>query len=268
MKLSFSTLGCPRWDMGEIVATAKDLSYDGVELRGVQNELRLTRHKSFQRDTILGTREAFASRSLAIPCLTSGCVISDPDAAEENRGEIKRYVDMARALGAPNVRVMGDAYAGPAGNVDDYLVEEMLRELGEYANAQGIVLLVETNGAYADTNRLAKLLQSVNSPAVAALWDINHPYRYFGEPPEATAHNLGPAIRHVHLKDSAMAGGRLVYRLMGQGDLPVEKAVGLLNDAGYQGFYSLEWLKRFDLTLEEPGIAFSQYVDYMCALGR
>ena len=56
MKLSFSTLGCPRWDMKEIVATAKDLGYDGVELRGVQSELRLTRHNAFLPENIMATR--------------------------------------------------------------------------------------------------------------------------------------------------------------------------------------------------------------------
>lgn len=263
MKLSFSTLGCPRWDMKEIVATAKDLGYDGVELRGVQSELQLTRHKAFLPENIKPTRGLFASLSLAIPCITSGCVVSDPSTAKENCAEIKCYVDMAGELDAPYVRVMGDAYAGPSGNVDDYLVESQLSELGEYAKERGVTLLVETNGAYADTNRLAKLLQSVNSPAVKTLWDINHPYRYFGEPPEATVGNIGPMIRHVHMKDSIVSGGRIIYRLMGQGDLPILKSVALLFEAGFDGFYSLEWLKRFDLTLEDPGIAFVQYIAYM-----
>lgn len=35
MKLSFSTLGCPRWTLKEIVATAKDLGFGGVEIRGI-----------------------------------------------------------------------------------------------------------------------------------------------------------------------------------------------------------------------------------------
>ena len=37
MKLSFSTLGCPRMSFGDIQAIAKDLSYDGIEIRGVMH---------------------------------------------------------------------------------------------------------------------------------------------------------------------------------------------------------------------------------------
>ena len=33
MKLSFSTLGCPRMSFGDILAIAKDLSYDGIEIQ-------------------------------------------------------------------------------------------------------------------------------------------------------------------------------------------------------------------------------------------
>ena len=35
---------------------------------------------------------------------------------------------------------------------------------------------------------------------------------------------------------------------------------------GYRGFYSLEWVKRWDLSLEEPGIAFAHYKQFMDAL--
>ena len=45
--------------------------------------------------------------------------------------------------------------------------------------------------------------------------------------------------------------------------LPILKSIELLNNKGFDGFYSLEWLKRFDLTLEDPGIAFVQYITYM-----
>lgn len=39
MKICFSTLGCPDWSWEEILAAAKDLGYDGIELRGLGNEI-------------------------------------------------------------------------------------------------------------------------------------------------------------------------------------------------------------------------------------
>ena len=35
MKLSFATLGCPKWTLEQIAANAKAMGFDGVELRGV-----------------------------------------------------------------------------------------------------------------------------------------------------------------------------------------------------------------------------------------
>ena len=37
MKLCFSTLGCPEWSFSDIISTACDMGYDGIEIRGVGN---------------------------------------------------------------------------------------------------------------------------------------------------------------------------------------------------------------------------------------
>ena len=46
-------------------------------------------------------------------------------------------------------------------------VASVLKELAAMAEGAGVTLLVETNGVYADTARLAALLDQVSSPAVA-----------------------------------------------------------------------------------------------------
>ena len=38
MKLAFSTLGCPDWSWEEILATAKDMGFDAVEILGIAKE--------------------------------------------------------------------------------------------------------------------------------------------------------------------------------------------------------------------------------------
>ena len=39
MKFAFSTLGCPDWNFNEMISTAKDLNLDGIEIRGIENEV-------------------------------------------------------------------------------------------------------------------------------------------------------------------------------------------------------------------------------------
>jgi len=267
MKLSFSTVGCPRWSWKNIVATAHDLGYDGVEVRGVGKDISVPSVPEFGEARLEGTLEELSKMRLSVPCLASDCCLHEASRREVTAREVRAYIDLARRLSAPYVRVMGDAAVPqPTGSVDAGLVRDVAAELGEYALSRGVTLLIETNGAWADSEKLAKLLSEIGSPAVRALWDINHPHTFFHEPPEATYGNLKPYLCHVHIKDAAIEEGRVRYAMMGYGQLPIERMVGLLKEGGYQGFYSLEWVKRWDITLEEPGIVFAHYVNYMRAL--
>ena len=101
----------------------------------------------------------------------------------------------------------------------------------------GVTLLIETNGVYADTSRLRKLLEQLSSDAVAALWDMHHPYRFMGEQPEETVQNLGAYIKYVHVKDSVMQDGQVQYRMMGEGDLPIREMMRALQSICYEDVY-------------------------------
>ena len=130
-----------------------------------------------------------------------------------------------------------------------------------------MTLLVETNGAYADTKKLRALLEQVSSSYVGALWDINHPVRFFGETVEQTYENIGPHLKYVHLKDSvALPDGSVQYRMLTKGDLPVREMIGLLREKGYAGYLSLEWVKRWNRDLEDAGIVFAHYINKMKTL--
>jgi fatty-acyl-CoA synthase len=110
---------------------------------------------------------------------------------------------------------------------------------------------------------MLRLLDKVSDPDVAVLWDVHHPFRYMAESVEKTYGALKDYIAFVHLKDSVMQNGKVRYKMLGRGDIPVRTAVGLLKDNGYQGFVSLEWVKRWCADLEEPGVVFSHFANYM-----
>jgi len=266
VKLSFSTLGCPEWYWSNIVSAAKDLGFQGVEVRGVLNQIHVPLVRQFSEQEYEETLSELDRLQLGIPCFTSSCELDAHANHEKMLISGREYIDVAVRMKVPYIRLLGDREPAPAGEVDEGLVKESLLELAEYADGSDVTLLVETNGWFADTERLAKLLQAVKRPNVAALWDIHHPYRFMGEPPKATVQNLDAQIRHAHVKDSIESDGKVRYMMMGQGDVPVREAVGALEDIGYEGFYSLEWVKRWDLTLEAPGIAFAQYAQYMRTL--
>ena len=264
MKIAFSTLSCPRWSFGEITAAAHDLQYNGIEIRGVGADISVPSVPEFGQDQLSNTVKRLHSLSLSIPCLDSDCLIYQQDNFSRTQQEVKAYVDLAERLSSPYVRVFAaPPVPQPMGVIDEALIREHAQELAKYAASAGITLLFETHGVWADSKKLARLVSAIASPHIGILWDIHHPYRFMGESPEETFDNIRPFLKHVHLKDSLWEGERIRYKMVGQGDLPLSKFVHLLRDSGYEGFYSLEWVKRWDTTLEEPGIVLAQFPNYI-----
>ena len=185
------------------------------------------------------------------------------DKLEDNCREIIQYIELAAKLGTPYIRILADDDIKPQDDVDDELIINALKRLIPFAEEKGVTLLVETNGVYCDTARLTNLLNHIASDNVAALWDMHHPYRYGGETPGQTVKNLGAYIKHVHVKDSVMVNGNTEYRMMGEGDLPIDEMMLALSSIKFKGYVSLEWVKRWAPGLEDAGIIFPHFANFM-----
>ncbi|HPJ03849.1 MAG TPA: sugar phosphate isomerase/epimerase family protein [Candidatus Limiplasma sp.] len=264
MKISFSTLGCPHWSWREITSAAVDLNYQGIEMRGIGTDISVPVIPVFSENNIDHTISELKRMNLVIPCLDSDCCIHLSDSEAPVDIEVEAYLKLAKKLSTPYVRIMAAApVPKPVGTVDEGYVREHAAKLGGIAEQYGVTLLIETNGVWSDTEKLARLLEAIDSKFVKALWDVHHPYRFKGESPQVTAGNLRPWLCHTHFKDSQKTADGYRYALPGFGDVPLEGAVHALDAIGYDGFYSLEWVKRWDTTLEEPGIVFAHYANYM-----
>ena len=263
MKIAFSTLACPNSEWSDICSMAKDIGFDGIEVRGVGADLLAMRAKPFTEREIPHTMKALNAMRLTIPCFSSNCCLKFADRIEENKREITEYIYLAAKTNTPYIRVLADLDAFPNGEVDDELIIAQMQALAHIAAEKGVTLLIETNGVYADTARLRNVLQRIKSDAVAALWDTHHPYRVYNEAPETTVQNLGAYIKHVHVKDSVMQDGKPVYRLMGEGDIPFDEMMQGLRSINYEGYISLEWVKRWLSDMEDAGIAIPHFAHYM-----
>ena len=263
MKLAFSTLGCPDFSWSDIYSMAKDFGFDGIEMRGLGNDIFSVRAQPFRADQIDKTIANLKRMRLEIPCLSTGCVLKDADCWQQTKAEIEEYIRLAEKLGAKYIRLLGDRNADIEGEVDDEIVLAALKDIVPYAEAHGVILLVETNGVYSDTARLRDLLARVESDNVAALWDMHHPYRFANEKPETTIQNLGVYIKHIHIKDSVMVDGKVKYKIMGEGDIPIESMIRALRSVNYEGYISLEWVKNTAPELQSAGIVFPHFANYM-----
>ena len=263
MKISFSTIACPDYSWVDIYSMAKDLGFDGIEIRGMGDDFAAYKAMPFTEANRPKTMAKLKALNIEIPCLSSGCCLKFKEKEAETIAELTEYCKLAQQINAPYIRVLADLEATPNGEVDDAYVAEQLKKLAPIAAQYDVTLLVETNGVYSDTHRLRALLDSVNSHKIAALWDMHHPYRFAGESPEQTVANLGELIKYVHIKDSVMENGKVVYKMMGEGDLPIQKMIEALQSIQYTGYVSLEWVKLWMPNLLDAGVVFPQYAEFM-----
>ena len=264
MKTAFSTLGCPDWNWDVILATAKDMGFNGIEIRGIANEIYAPKIPEFQPRRITDSAARLNKMNIEISCLTSACYLYDKQTGDRMIAEGKEYIDLAEELNVPFVRVLGDKDPQPGKDIDDGYVASSLKKMCSYAKGRGVTVLIETNGVFGDSRRMLKLLELVDDDSLGVLWDVHHPYRYFSESPEFTWSLLGDRIKYLHVKDSVMQpDGKIKYKMMGYGDVPLEETAALLQSSGYDGYVTLEWVKRWYSELEEPGVVFMQFKSYM-----
>lgn len=272
MKLAFSTLSCPEWSFAQILDAAKQYGYEGIEFRGIMDEVDLVNVPEFSPARIAETRQRLADAGVRAACMSSSVSVVAMTAAEVDRHtavtHARRYIELAKAVGAPLVRLFcGDVPTSLQRGEALDRAADTLRRIGEYAAECGVVAVVETHDNFTRTDQLMELIQLANHPAVQVLWDIHHPYRMEGETVEHSMRYLGNHVRHTHVKDSVvnMESEGYTYVLTGKGDIPILEAMRALKQAGYDGYLSLEWEKRWIPELPGPEVALPQYAEQMRA---
>ncbi len=261
MKYGFSTLGCPGWSWSDVFSTAKDLGFSGVEIRGLEQTMYAPEIAEFSPANIDKTKKYLESHNLVIPMLTSGACLAQEAKAKDAFVEACAYVNLANTLGVKYIRVMGTGEPQESeGNFE--LGAKLYACLCEYAAVYGVTPLIETNGYLSKSENILDFIKD-SGENCGILWDLHHTVRYGGESPEYTTRMLFDKIKHVHVKDSLIENGKVKYCMMGYGEIPVKEAISFLDKICYNGFVSLEWVKRWNPDLQEPGIVFAQFADYI-----
>lgn len=162
--------------------------------------------------------------------------------------ELAAAVELAAEWGTSTVRVFG----GEARALDD--IARRLEPALERAAELGVTVALETHDDFSSGVLVAELLRRIDSPSFAALWDVHHPYRV-GESPQDVVGALGPRIQLVHVKDARRRGDDWELVPLGEGDVPVRESLAALDAAGYDGWLTVEWEKRWHPELAEPEVA-------------
>ena len=123
MKISFSTLGCPNFSWTEIYTMAKDLGFDGIEIRGLGKDI-FSLHAPFGTKNLSSTVETLKKLRLEISCFSSDLVACNKDF---DKNAVIEYIDLAKAVGVKYIRILGDKSAGPTDEIDDNVVIENIK---------------------------------------------------------------------------------------------------------------------------------------------
>jgi sugar phosphate isomerase/epimerase len=245
-KLATMTSVCPDWSLDQIVAGMKRHGYEGLEPRvewghacGIETDLTAAARTD--------VRSRFADEGLSVCCIASGVRMATPD-VQERAGhvqDLRRYIELAADLGCPLIRTFGGPRDASAlwAMVVDYTVEGYREVLGD-AESAGVTVLMETHDDWCCAAPVRAVVEAVNHPRVQVLWDFMHTQRMM-ETPEESFQTLGHLTRHVHAHDGSYVDGRLqVSPELGAGVIDHATPLGLLEDSGFDGYFSVEVIHK------------------------
>jgi sugar phosphate isomerase/epimerase len=267
MKLSFSTIGCPKYTLDEVVSTAQGSGYEGVEIRFLRGEVALEKLEEFSPAGLKATKAKLDAAGLAVACLDTSVRFTspDPDERAKQQATALTYARMAAELGTSYIRVFGGAVpdSSPEREETTKRIAEGLAEAAAAVKTEGVTAVLETHDSFCTSTQVAELLSYAPNDDLAILWDVLHSYRS-GESLVDTWRALGDRIRHVHLKDSSVySPTEFNFELTGEGTMPIKEFAALLQRGGYDGYLSFEWEKAWHPEIEEPEVAIPQYASYM-----
>jgi sugar phosphate isomerase/epimerase len=264
MKLCFSTLACPEWSLEQMVRAAADNGIEGIDFRGIQNEIDITRLPEFNQD-LDQTLSLLRRHGLHMPCLNTSVTLVCPAQERWNMmlAEAQRYADLAGRTGTSFLRIFGGSVPKEMSRDEARnLARRHLRQLVHICQPAGCQVLLETHDAWKSSGEVLELLGEFEKHEVGCLWDVEHPHRR-GESPADTAAGLGGFLRHVHVKDSVQHDGKSLPVLMGEGELPLRPFVQALKRIGYDAWICLEAEKRWVAAGPDPEGSIPQFARYM-----
>jgi sugar phosphate isomerase/epimerase len=254
--ITFSTLACPHWQIEAVIEKASEFGYDGIEWRGgSQGHVHPEMPGATKR--LLRQRCADAGlMSLAVTAYTS-FVSNSAGEGQANVEELQKYADLGAELGANYVRAfLGELPEGAHLDSSVYKkISDCLNAAAEYANSVGVNIAIEPHDDFVHSTDVAPFFNlPLSHHALRVIWDIANAFAA-GEDPAIGFDVLKGHLAYVQVKDGK--GRAPDWRLcqLGEGDVPLQRAVELLRANDYQGAFSVEWEYAWHLELDPPEIA-------------
>ena len=254
---SYSQLtGSGEYAEKELIALAKEQGFGGIEFAEIHPPAG-TDKKAYA----LSLAEEAKRQGIEIAAYCIGADLLNGGAEEIER--LKGEAEIAQALGA---RVMRhDAawgYKKESRSQRGFLnalpvIAAGYRAVTQYAETLGVRTCIENHGYFCqDSARVEAIVNTVAHENFGALVDIGN-FMCADEDPAVAVGNMAPYAFHVHCKDFHVKNGNafvpptgffmtrggnyLRGAIIGHGSVPVLQCVRLLRNAGYDGWFTVEF---------------------------
>lgn len=263
-KLCFSTLGCADWGLDQILALAKQYDISALEIRGMDGVMDNRQITALSESQTEDTLRAMQSNGVKPWVLGTSCAFHDEGKWRAAVEEGMACIDIASRMDIPYIRVFGNKLVGQTTLEQENCYERVAKgiaELCRYASNTTVSVLLEVHGDYNCIETLDRITnQLTDCPNFGLIWDIAHTAAYRDRWNEFYLH-FKSLIRHIHVKDRTITPH--VLTLPGEGELPILDITQALLADGYDGYFSLEWEKKWHPELPELPQALSRFVSLM-----
>ena len=230
MKLSLLTYLLGKdMELSEVLDICRHADIPGVEFRA---ELDHKHGVELERtaEERAAIRARCADAGVAVACVATSCRFEYPEAAkrQEDIDRAKRYVDLAADVGAPRIRVFGNAF--PAEGISKTEVVEnvgaALRSIAEHGATRDVDVCLEMHGDFYWWEHTLNAVRLADHPRVGIVHNCDPREMKFG--PIANFYEpVKTYIRHVHMHDL-------------ENGYPYAALMAMLKRDGYSGYLSLE----------------------------
>jgi sugar phosphate isomerase/epimerase len=236
--------GKPVWEITDFIDYCADQGCPGAELTsyffppdaGEDYLLGVKRHAYLRGVNICGTA---VGNKFTLP---------PGEARDKEMSYVLEWIEKAALMGAPHIRVFaGEVPKGSTPEEAEKNCLECYKECLEVAGRFGVILGLENHGGIvAEPDALIRLIKAVDSPWAGINWDSGN---FHTADPYADLAKIAPYAVNVQLKMKMKPAGSK------EGEpTDTKRVLKILNDANYQGWFTLEYEDKEDPFVAVPRI--------------
>jgi sugar phosphate isomerase/epimerase len=223
----------------DLVNLAVDLDVDGLDLT-------VYWFPSTEDSFLLPLRRLAYTNAVEIYSISVRTDMCKPPGPERDKQatDIRKWVDVANKLGASHIRVFGGTV--PKGSTEEQAaswVTDMLKDAAPYAGSKGVILGLENHGGITEkASTIVGIIKAVDSQWVGVNLDTGN----FNGNAYAQIATLLPYAVNAQFKTH--------IREEPKKSIPSDWArlVKMFKDAGYKGYFALEYEDKEDATVAVP----------------